>query len=54
MEAVAGSGSTVRIERLGIPQEFLDHAGRPAILDRIGLTVQGCVNAARRLLDEPE
>ena len=54
MAAVPGSGASVRIDRLGIPQEFLDHAGRPAILDRIGLTVQGCVNAAWRLLDEPE
>ncbi len=54
MAAVPGVGSTVRIERLGIPQEFLDHASRPAILDRIGLTVQGVVSAARRLLDAPD
>jgi 1-deoxy-D-xylulose-5-phosphate synthase len=49
--ALADSGSSVRMERLGIPQEFLDHAGRPAILERLGLTAQGGADAARRLLD---
>ena len=47
-------GSSVRMERLGIPQEFLDHAGRPAILERLGLTAQGCADAARRVLDPPD
>ena len=52
--ALADAGVTVRMERLGIPQEFLDHAGRPAILERLGLTAQGCADAARRLLDPPD
>jgi 1-deoxy-D-xylulose-5-phosphate synthase len=52
--ALADTGVTVRMERLGIPQEFLDHAGRPAILERLGLTAQGCADAARRLLDPPD
>jgi 1-deoxy-D-xylulose-5-phosphate synthase len=52
--ALADAGVTVRMERLGIPQEFLDHAGRPAILERLGLTAQGCADAARRLLDQPD
>ena len=49
--ALADAGVSVRMERLGIPQEFLDHAGRPAILERLGLTAQGCADAARRVLD---
>ena len=52
--ALSDAGVTVRMERLGIPQEFLDHAGRPAILERLGLTAQGCADAARRLLDPPD
>ena len=51
--ALADAGVGVRMERLGIPQEFLDHASRPAILERLGLTAQGCADAARRLLDPP-
>ena len=52
--ALVDAGVTVRMERLGIPQEFLDHASRPAILERLGLTAQGCADAARRLLDPPD
>jgi 1-deoxy-D-xylulose-5-phosphate synthase len=52
--ALADAGVAVRMERLGVPQEFLDHAGRPAILERLGLTAQGCADAARRLLDPPD
>jgi 1-deoxy-D-xylulose-5-phosphate synthase len=52
--ALADAGMSVRMERLGIPQEFLDHAGRPVILERLGLTAQGCADAARRLLDPPD
>jgi 1-deoxy-D-xylulose-5-phosphate synthase len=51
--ALADAGVGVRMERLGIPQEFLDPAARPAILERLGLTAQGCADAARRLLDPP-
>jgi 1-deoxy-D-xylulose-5-phosphate synthase len=49
--ACADAGVAVRSVRLGIPQEFLDHAGRPALLEKLGLTAQGCADAARRLLD---
>jgi 1-deoxy-D-xylulose-5-phosphate synthase len=52
--ALADAGLAVRMERLGIPQEFLDHAGRPAILERLGLTAQGCADAARRVLHPPD
>ncbi len=51
--ALADAGAEVRMARLGIPQEFLDHAGRPAILERLGLTAQGCAEAARSLLVAP-
>jgi 1-deoxy-D-xylulose-5-phosphate synthase len=51
--ALADAGMDVRMERLGIPQEFLDHASRPAILERLGLTAEGCADAAWRLLDTP-
>ncbi len=49
--ALADAGIGVRMERLGVPQEFLHHASRPAILERLGLTAQGCADAAHRLLD---
>ncbi len=52
--ALADAGRNVRMERLGIPQGFLEHAGRPAILERLGLTAQGCADAARRVLDPPD
>jgi 1-deoxy-D-xylulose-5-phosphate synthase len=52
--AMSDGARPVRMERLGIPAEFLDHAGRPAILERLGLTAQGCADAARRLLDPPD
>jgi 1-deoxy-D-xylulose-5-phosphate synthase len=44
------AGLTVRVRRLGIPQEFLAHAGRPALLESLGLTAQSCAEAARDLL----
>jgi 1-deoxy-D-xylulose-5-phosphate synthase len=50
--ACADAGLSVRATRLGIPQRFLDHAGRPALLEQFGLTAQGCTDAARRLLDD--
>jgi 1-deoxy-D-xylulose-5-phosphate synthase len=52
--ALADAGVAVRMQRLGIPQEFLDHAGRPAILERLGLTAQGCADTARRVLHPPD
>jgi 1-deoxy-D-xylulose-5-phosphate synthase len=52
--ALADAGASVRMARLGVPQEFLDHAGRPAILERLGLTAQGCADAARSLLVPPD
>jgi 1-deoxy-D-xylulose-5-phosphate synthase len=48
--ACADAGADVHMARLGIPQEFLAHAGRPAILEQLGLTAQGCAQAARDLL----
>jgi 1-deoxy-D-xylulose-5-phosphate synthase len=50
--ACADAGLSVRTTRLGIPQRFLEHAGRPALLEQLGLTAQGCTDAARRLLDD--
>ena len=52
VSALADRGSRVPVTRLGIPQQFLDHAGRPAILEQLGLTAQGCEQAARDLLAE--
>jgi 1-deoxy-D-xylulose-5-phosphate synthase len=49
--ACADAGLTVRSTRLGIPQAFLAHASRPALLEQLGLTAQGCADAARALLD---
>jgi 1-deoxy-D-xylulose-5-phosphate synthase len=49
--ACADAGLVVRSTRLGIPQAFLAHASRPALLDQLGLTAQGCAEAARALLD---
>ncbi len=50
--ALADRGALVRQARLGVPQRFLDHATRPAILEHLGLTAQGCEQAARALLDD--
>ena len=48
--ALADRGSSVPVSRIGIPQQFLDHASRPAILEAAGMTAQGCADAARRIL----
>ena len=48
--ALADAGSGARSARLAIPQRFLDHAARPALLEEFGLTAQGCVDAALALL----
>ena len=45
--SAAGVSTPVRVH--GIPQEFLDHAKRPAILERIGLTPQ---TIARAVVEE--
>jgi 1-deoxy-D-xylulose-5-phosphate synthase len=39
-QAMRDAGVTVPVHDVGIPQEFLDHAKRPAILEAIGLTGQ--------------
>ncbi|HEV2634799.1 MAG TPA: 1-deoxy-D-xylulose-5-phosphate synthase [Actinocrinis sp.] len=44
----AGVDRPVRV--LGIPQEFLDHAKRNLILERIGLTGEGIAGAVRAVL----
>jgi 1-deoxy-D-xylulose-5-phosphate synthase len=49
-QALQDAGVTVPVRVLGIPQEFLHHAKRPAILDRIGLTPEGVAAAARAAL----
>jgi 1-deoxy-D-xylulose-5-phosphate synthase len=51
--ALADAGLTARTVRLGIPQEFLDQATRPALLEQFGLTAQGCAAAALGLLADP-
>jgi len=48
--ACADRGLAVSIARRGIPQEFLAHATRPALLEQLGLTATGCAQAARQLL----
>jgi len=48
--ALADAGLPARTVRLGIPQQFLDQATRPALLEQFGLTAQGCVAAALGLL----
>ncbi len=48
--AVADAGLEVPSRRLGIPQQFLAHATRSAILEEIGLTAAGCAGAAAALV----
>jgi 1-deoxy-D-xylulose-5-phosphate synthase len=50
--ALADAGLSVRSARLGIPQQFLDQAARPDLLERFGLTAQGCAEAALTLLSD--
>jgi len=40
LQTLSAAGVTTPVRLHGIPQEFLDHAKRPAILERIGLTPQ--------------
>ena len=44
------AGVAVPVRVLGLPQEFLDHAKRPTILARLGLTGEGVAAAARTAL----
>ncbi|MGB8021228.1 MAG: 1-deoxy-D-xylulose-5-phosphate synthase [Candidatus Nanopelagicales bacterium] len=48
--ALADAGLAIPSARLGIPQRYLDHATRPALLEEFGLTAEGCAAAARRLV----
>lgn len=49
--ACAQAGHQVRSAGLGVPPRFLHHAGRPALLEELGLTAHDCAEAARALLD---
>ena len=49
-QALQDAGITLPVRILGIPREFLDHAKRPAILERLGLTGEGVAAAARAAL----
>jgi len=49
-QALQDAGLALPVRVLGIPQEFLHHAKRPAILERIGLTAEGIAAAARTAL----
>ncbi len=40
LQTLNAAGVTTPVRLHGIPQEFLDHAKRPAILERVGLTPQ--------------
>jgi 1-deoxy-D-xylulose-5-phosphate synthase len=44
------AGLTLPVRVLGLPREFLDHAKRPVILERLGLTGEGVAAAARTAL----
>ena len=50
LAACADAGLPVRARRLGIPTEFLAHATRAELLEQLGLTSQGCADAARAVL----
>jgi 1-deoxy-D-xylulose-5-phosphate synthase len=49
-QALQDAGVSVPVRVLGIPQEFLSHGKRPAILERAGLTAEGVAAAARSAL----
>ncbi len=49
LQTLVEQGVTTPVRVHGIPQEFLDHAKRPAILERIGLTPQA---VARTVVEE--
>ena len=48
LQTLNGAGSTTPVRLHGIPQEFLDHAKRARILERVGLTAAGDRPAGRR------
>ncbi|MGH6655352.1 MAG: 1-deoxy-D-xylulose-5-phosphate synthase [Actinocrinis sp.] len=49
-QALQDAGLTLPVRVLGIPREFLGHAKRPVILERLGLTGEGVAAAARAAL----
>jgi 1-deoxy-D-xylulose-5-phosphate synthase len=52
VELLADEGLTdVRIQRLGIPDSFVEHGTRAQLLEDVGLTVDNIVGQARRLLE---
>jgi 1-deoxy-D-xylulose-5-phosphate synthase len=57
LQTLNAAGVTTPVRLHGIPQEFLDHAKRAAILERIGLTAQALarsvVEAMTMLDDQP-
>jgi len=49
-QALAESGADAARAHLGVPAVFPAHATRPQLLEELGLTVDGCVRAARTLV----
>ncbi|MBS2963079.1 1-deoxy-D-xylulose-5-phosphate synthase [Actinocrinis puniceicyclus] len=49
-QALQDAGLALPVRVLGIPQQFLNHAKRPVILERIGLTAEGVAAASRAAL----
>jgi 1-deoxy-D-xylulose-5-phosphate synthase len=51
LECLEREHACVRAKRLGIPDAFVEHAGRPALLARLGLTADGIAGAVSTWLE---
>ena len=54
LQTLAEAGVTTPVRIHGIPQEFLEHAKRPRILERVGLTAQAIARGVVEELAEPQ
>ena len=52
-QALRDAGVSTPLHDFGIPQRFLEHAKRPAILSEIGLTGQDLAHEVIRRINDP-
>jgi 1-deoxy-D-xylulose-5-phosphate synthase len=54
LEALQDNGIVVPVRRLGLPDQFIEHGPRAALLEMIGLTAAGIAAAAAEMSRRPE
>jgi len=51
LEALEREDTCIRVKRLGIPDTFIEHAPRPTLLERLGLTARGIADSVSAWLE---